>query len=147
MSGIIVGLDGSSHSRRALAWAVKEAAFRGEPLTVITVQQDYTGFWGPAAYQYARDPSFLEQAAKEAQVETDNAVDRLDAGSRPPSVTVRAVTGLPGEELLDAAKDAEMIVVGSRGAGGFKKLLLGSVSLHIAHHAHCPVVVIPANLP
>ena len=65
--------------------------------------------------------------------------------SRPPSVTVRAVTGLPAEELLNAAADADMIVVGSRGAGGFKRLLLGSVSTQVTHHAHCPVVVIPAD--
>jgi nucleotide-binding universal stress UspA family protein len=63
--------------------------------------------------------------------------------SRPPSVTVRAVTGLPAEELLNEAAHADMIVVGSRGAGGFKRLLMGSVSTQVTHHAHCPVVVIP----
>jgi nucleotide-binding universal stress UspA family protein len=54
--------------------------------------------------------------------------------------------GLPAEELLEAAADtdADMIVVGARGTGGFKKLLLGSVSSHLAHHAHCPVVIVPS---
>ena len=56
---------------------------------------------------------------------------------------MRAVTGVPAEELLSAAADADMIVVGSRGAGGFKRLLLGSVATQVTHHAGCPVVVIP----
>jgi nucleotide-binding universal stress UspA family protein len=58
-------------------------------------------------------------------------------------VTVRAATGLPAEALLEAAADADMLVVGSRGAGGFKRLLMGSVSTQVTHHAPCPVVVIP----
>jgi nucleotide-binding universal stress UspA family protein len=62
----------------------------------------------------------------------------------PPQVNVSASTGLPAEELLAAAEGADMIVVGSRGAGGFRRLLLGSVAAQITHHAHCPVVVIPA---
>jgi nucleotide-binding universal stress UspA family protein len=70
---------------------------------------------------------------------------KTDDGSEPPSVTVRAVTGRPGEELLSAATDADMIVVGARGGGGFKRLLLGSVSTQLTHHAHCPVVVIPGD--
>jgi nucleotide-binding universal stress UspA family protein len=66
--------------------------------------------------------------------------------SRPSSVTVRGVSGLPAEAILDAAKDADMIVVGSRGAGGFSRLLMGSVSSQVAHHAHVPVLIIaPAD--
>jgi nucleotide-binding universal stress UspA family protein len=63
--------------------------------------------------------------------------------SRPPSVTVRGVSGLPAEAIIDAAKDADMIVVGSRGAGGFARLLMGSVSYQVAHHAHVPVLIVP----
>jgi nucleotide-binding universal stress UspA family protein len=145
LAGIIVGIDGSVHSRAALDWAINEAAIRSAALTVLTVQQDYTGFWGPAGHPYVQDPSLVEQAAKEAQVETDNALDNRGTGHRPKSVSVRAVTGLPGAEILKAAQDAEMIVVGSRGAGGFRKLLMGSVSLQVTQHAHCPVMVIPAG--
>jgi nucleotide-binding universal stress UspA family protein len=145
LSGIIVGIDGSVHSRAALEWAVDEAAIRRAPLTVLTVQQEHTGFWGPAGHPYVQDPSFVEQAAKEAQVETDRALGNHCNGQRPKSVSVRAVTGLPAEEILKAAEDADMIVVGSRGAGGFKKLLMGSVSLQVTLHAHCPVMVIPAE--
>ena len=60
---------------------------------------------------------------------------------------VARLVGLPADEILTAAQDADMIVVGSRGAGGFKKLLMGSVSSQVTHHARCPVVVIPADNP
>ena len=143
MPGIIVGIDGSVHSRRALEWAISEAAIRRMPLTVLTVQQAIAGYWGPVIYP--QEPDFAEQAAKVAQEETDDILEKLGAGSRPPSVSVRAVVGLPADEILIAAQDADMIVVGSRGAGGFKKLLMGSVSSQVTHHAHCPVVVIPAE--
>ena len=145
MPGIIVGVDGSGHSRHALEWAINEAAIRHAPLTVLTVQQAIIGYWG-APVVYPGDAELAEHARKIAQDETDTALGKLAAETRPP-VTVLAVIGAPGEEILGAAKDADMIVVGSRGAGGFKKLLLGSVSTHVTHHAHCPVVVIPADNP
>ena len=141
MPGIIVGVDGSGHSRRALEWAVSEAAARHAPLTVLTVLQAVAGYWGEPV-PYLGDPEFTEQVLKEVQKETDDVLGDLGAGSRPPSVTVRAVTGLPAEELLAAAEHADLLVVGARGAGGFKRLLLGSVSTQVAHHAHCPVVVV-----
>jgi nucleotide-binding universal stress UspA family protein len=141
MPGIIVGIDGSVHSRRALEWAVNEAALRHAPLTVLTVNQAVAGYWGP--FVYPGDQDLTRQIRETAQEETDSVLEKADEGSRPPSVTVRAVTGLPAEELLSAAAGADMLVVGSRGAGGFKRLLLGSVSTQVTHHALCPVVVIP----
>jgi nucleotide-binding universal stress UspA family protein len=62
---------------------------------------------------------------------------------QPPSVTVRAVEGFPAHELIEASRDAELVVLGSRGAGGFARLTMGSVSSQVVQHAHCPVVVIP----
>jgi nucleotide-binding universal stress UspA family protein len=144
MPGIVVGVDGSTGSRRALEWAVSEAAMRAAPLTVLTVAQDITGYCDPAWYP-RQDLDLAEHAAKAAQEEVDAALDKLGTRSRPPSVSVQALAGLPAEQILRAARDADMIIVGSRGAGGFRKLLMGSVSLQVTHHAHCPVVVIPAE--
>ena len=143
MPGIIVGVDGSVHSCRALKWAISEAAVRRASLTVLTVQQAVAGYWGPVVYP--QDLDLAEHAAKVAREEADKVLDKLGAGERPPSVTVRGVVGLPAEEILNAAQGADMIVVGSRGAGGFRKLLMGSVSSQVTHHAHCPVVIIPAS--
>jgi nucleotide-binding universal stress UspA family protein len=142
MPGIIVGIDGSIHSRHALEWAVNEAAVRHAPLTVLNVYEAVADYWG-APVAYPGDQDLTKRACETAQEETDSVLEKTEEEERPPSVTVRAVIGLPGEELLSAAADADMIVVGSRGAGGFKRLLLGSVSTQITHHAHCPVVVIP----
>jgi len=62
-----------------------------------------------------------------------------------PPITVRAIHGHPGQALLEAAKDAELLVVGTRGHGGFAGLLLGSTSTYLAHHAPCPLVIVPAT--
>jgi nucleotide-binding universal stress UspA family protein len=143
MSRIIVGIDGSRHSQRALEWAVREATLRDLPLTVITVYRTMVGYWG-GAVAFPEDHALAEKARKDAQEDTDKVL-ALAGVARPEKVTVEAVSGLPAEELVAASRDADLIVVGSRGTGGFARLLLGSVSTQVAHHAHCPVVVIPAE--
>ncbi len=143
MPGIIVGVDGSGHSQRALEWAMKEAALRHEALNVITVHQAVKGYYGTAVVN-SEDRALTEQARAAAQAEADKALAGL-GGSRPAAVTVTAVNGFPVEELLAAAEDADMIVLGSRGAGGFTRLLLGSVSSQIAQHAPCPVLIVPPD--
>jgi nucleotide-binding universal stress UspA family protein len=142
MPGIIVGIDGSTHSHQALEWALSEAAARHAPLTVLTVHQALASNWGDPVLA---DQDLTKRAREAAQEETDIVLGKVSEEERPPSVTVRAVTGVPAEELLDAAADADLLVVGSRGAGGFKRLLMGSVCTQVTHHAHCPVVVIPAD--
>ena len=141
MAGIIVGLDGSDHSRRALEWAVKEAAIRHSPLTVLVVQPAIAGYSGGAT-AYPGDASMAEKARQTAQEDTDQEVAKL-GGSAPETVTVQATIGIPAAVLIAASQDADLVVVGSRGSGGFKELVLGSVSTQVTHHAHCPVVVIP----
>jgi len=144
MSGIIVGVEGSGHSRRALDWAIHEAAIRHAPLTVLTVHQVMRTFWAGSMI-YPEDTELAENARKMAQDETDEALGKLAEDARPPEVTVLGVPGFPAEAILAVAKDADMIVVGSRGAGGFAGLLMGSVASQVTHHAHCPVVIIPAG--
>ncbi len=141
MSGIIVGVDGSGHSQRALEWAMKEAAIRHVPLTVLTVHEAIRGYFSGVAV-YPDDPARTEQARTAAQAETDKVLAGLD-GPRPDSVTVKAVHGFPVEELVNAGKNADMIVLGSRGAGGFTRLLMGSTASQVSQHAHCPVLIVP----
>jgi nucleotide-binding universal stress UspA family protein len=141
MPGIVVGVDGSGHSQRALEWAINEAAIRHTPLTIVTVHQLVAGYSGRGVPY----PGDSEQAAKAGEVAQQDA-DKILEGmgdSRPPSVTVDARSGFPVEELLAASKEADLIVMGSRGAGGFSRLLMGSVSSQVTHHAHCPVVIVP----
>ncbi len=141
MSGIVAGIDGSTHSRLALEWAMGEAAIRRVPLTVITVHEISVGYWG-SGVAYPEDHAVAEHARQAAQTEVDKVLADL-GGPRPEFVTVQSLSGTPADAILGAAKDADMIVVGSRGAGGFTFLLMGSVSTRVAHRAHCPVVIIP----
>jgi nucleotide-binding universal stress UspA family protein len=141
MPGIIVGVDGSGHSQRALAWAMHEAAIRHVPLTVLTVHEAVRGYYSGMAI-YPDDPARTEDARAAAQAETDKVLAGLD-GPHPESITVKAVHGFPVEELINAGKDADMIVVGSRGAGGFTQLMMGSVAGQVAQHAYCPVLLVP----
>lgn len=140
MYGILVGYDGSGHSLRALEWAAREAAGRGVPLTVLIVRQAGPGRWDNAAADGDRDSEKIRVRAEELALK---ALAGPGADLPRPRVTVRAVRGVPAEELLKTAAEADMVVVGARGAGGFRKLLLGSVSSYLTHHARCPVVVIP----
>ena len=140
MPGIIVGIDGSGHSQRALRRAMQEAAIHQEPLTVITVHQAIVGYAG-GAVAYPQDVPETERAREAAQAETDKVLAELD-GPRPPSVTVVAAHGIPAEVLVDASKDANMIVLGEHGTSGVVTLM-GSVVYKVAHHAACPVLIIP----
>src|SRR5581483_8168918 len=116
MPGIVVGIDGSGHSQRALEWAMKEAALRHAPLTVLTVHEAVRGYYGGVA-SYPDDPTLTDKAREAAQAETDKVLAGLE-GPRPESVTVKAVHGFPVEELLKASQDADLLVLGQRGVGG-----------------------------
>lgn len=111
---------------------------------MLTVKQAAAGYWGGTVF-YPGDQDLAKQAREMAQEETDRTLEKVGPESRPSSVTVQAVSGLPAEALLKAAADADLLVVGSRGAGGFKRLLMGSVSTQVTHHACCPVAVISAD--
>jgi len=141
MSGITVGIDGSSHSARALEWALKEAAIRHARLTVLTVHSVPMSGWTGNPIVLPSDADDQEKARQAAEEMTLKAVAQLGE-AQPASVTVRVVTGYPAEELIKVSEGADLLVVGSRGAGGFAKLILGSVSNQVVHHAHRPVAVV-----
>jgi len=144
MAGIIVGVDGSDHSRRALAWAMHEAVKHRLPLTVVSIHPPPARpatsiYWGVHSYP---EDNFDEQLARAAVQEfVDKAAGEIGEA---PEITVSIGTGDAAEELVKASQDADMLVVGSRGGGGFARLLMGSVSSQVVHHALCPVVVIRA---
>jgi nucleotide-binding universal stress UspA family protein len=136
---IVVGVDGSSGSEAALRWAIDEAGRRGAYVEAVHV-------WHPAyvgGYPYttaAFDPGELEASAKAI---LDEAIAALGAVEIRVDPVVEC--GSAASALVERAKGADLLVVGSRGRGGFAGLLLGSVSQQVAHHAPCPVVIVPAE--
>jgi nucleotide-binding universal stress UspA family protein len=144
MSGIVVGLDGSHHSTTALDWAMDESALRGVPLTVLAVNPVAASIFGLSALRYPQD----EQSRAQVQKATQECVDQVSSsrsGQHSAGVTVSAVSGLPADELIKASADADLLVLGARGTGGFGRLLMGSVSSQVAEHALCPVVIVPKD--
>ncbi len=140
MAGIVVGIDGSTVSQRALDWAVREAALRQTELTVLAVHQVAVSSLTGRAMTTPEDGPDVDAARQVAQELATKTISQL--GAQPPAVAVEAVSGLPAQELIKASHDADLLVVGSRGAGGFAALLVGSVSSQVVAHAACPVVVI-----
>ena len=145
MPGITVGVDGSEQSLKALDWAVREAGLRGSPLTVLAVNQVATNYWTGHPESYPADQAATDAARRAAEEAVQKAVTQAGEPG-PASITVRAVSGVPAQELADASSGSDLLVVGSRGGGGgrFAKLVLGSVTSKVVAHAACPVVVIPA---
>ena len=143
MPGITVGIDGSDHSQRALEWAIKEAAIRNTPLTVLAVHQVAGNHWTSNPEIYPADAPEAEKMRQSAQ----ELVQKLIAasGGPGPSVTVRAVSGIAAQELIKASNESDLVVVSSRGGGGFARLMLGSTSGQVVQHSACPVVVLPAT--
>ena len=144
MPGIVVGVDGSPNSERALDWAMTEAAVRHAPLTVIAVHPAMKSYFTRTddPVILSEDSAAIDKMREAAEEMTQKAASRL-GDARPASVNVRMVNGFPVKELIDASHDADLVVVGSRGGGGFGRLALGSVSSQVIHHAACPVVVVP----
>lgn len=138
MRKIVVGIDGSESSHRALEWAAAEARLRGAHLEVIHswLEVFVDGYFtAPAIYEREA----VEEAAQEL---LDKAIASIPSGSPELSVEGVLVHGQPEVVLLDRAEDADLVVVGSRGRGGFAGLLMGSVSQRVVQHSPCPVVVV-----
>jgi nucleotide-binding universal stress UspA family protein len=137
---IVVGVDGSEQSRQALRWGRFMADQLGCTLQVVTAWQLFPPS-GWAGYSWAVLPSSFDPVDVARQILVGT-VDSTMGGERPGGLVLTAVEGAPVKVLLDAARAARMLVVGSRGHGGFAGLLLGSVSSACAEHAACPVLVI-----
>lgn len=142
MPGIVVGLDGSANSERALDWALSHAAALNTSLTAIAVHQVARSYWGHDPVVGAGDVTLVEQLQRSAEDMTQRALDRL-TGARPSSVQTRAVNGFVVEELVNASRDADELVLGSRSTSGLQRLVMGSVSNEIVQHSACPVVIVP----
>ncbi len=133
---VVVGIDGSATAQRALEWAVEEARLRQAVLEVVHA-------WTPPALAVppmALDHGTFDEAAHAIVAE---ALDQVDTSGLPGPVHRLVKVGTGGRVLVEQADGADLVVVGSRGLGGFHGLLLGSVSHQVAHHAACPVVVLP----
>lgn len=132
---VVVGIDGSAASIAALRWAAEEARSHGRPLTVIHVLVTPATF----GYQLVLAPEMGTALAEGAEACLDQALVEVFGEKRPANVRREVKLGHQAGVLVEAAKDASLLVVGARGHGGFA---LGSVSDRCVHHATCPVVVV-----
>ena len=141
MARIVVGVDGSDNARAALAWAVDEARVRGASVDAVLVwnQPAYGDIYGMSV------PSPGPEVEESFRSELASLVDQCDTEgiTRPVGQLLRE--GSAAGQLLVEAENADLLVVGSRGHGGFVGLLLGSVSHQVVNHAPCPVVIVPAH--
>jgi len=132
---IVVGVDGSPSSRHALRWAARQAQFLGGRLEVVTTWELPTSFGFVPPYP----PDFNPAADAERAAEEELAAVLVDYPDVVGHTTV--VEGHPAPILIDLSRDADLLVLGSRGHGEFAGMLLGSVSQHCVATAHCPVLV------
>jgi nucleotide-binding universal stress UspA family protein len=140
---IVVGVDGSEGSKNALRWAARIAEATGARIDAIAAWE-LTSLYGWSALSaipaiYSPQP--------EIEKSLNATVDEVFGSNRPKDMRVKALEGPAAKMLLTAAEGAAMVVVGSRGRGGFTGLLLGSVSAKVAEHARCPVLVVHGSAP
>jgi nucleotide-binding universal stress UspA family protein len=142
---IVVGVDGSEHARRTLQWAVDEARLREWTVIAVHAHAIPTLFVAPdpvlGASPPIPDPEIAQRHEQAAETLLAEEIDQV--ASDDVTIERRVVTGSAPDALLRAAREGDLLVVGSRGLGGFKGLLLGSVSQQVVHHAPCPVVIVP----
>jgi len=134
---VIAGTDGSQESLRAVEWAAREAMLRATSLRIIAVP-----VLPPRMTATPATPGTVSYVVEQSMSQALAAAAQQAAAQQPGlSIDTHLVAGAPAEVLTDAAQDASMLVLGSRGAGGFSAMILGSVSRYVATHALVPVVV------
>jgi nucleotide-binding universal stress UspA family protein len=132
---IVVGVDGSSSSLDALAWAARQADLTGSSLEIVMTWE-----W-PSSYGWAVPVPDDFDPEEDVRTALEAVVTGVRAGHPEVSIDRRVVSGHPAPILVEASKGAELLVVGSRGHGEFVGMLIGSVSEYCATNAHCPVLV------
>ena len=141
MERIVVGVDGSASSSRAIAWAKDEAEVRGATLHLVCVVEDPSSWIGAGAVMTPTAIGVLSaedlHAAGKALIAKATGAAGLDSG-----FSSEVLVGYPTEKLIEASKDAGMLVLGSDGHRA-KSALLGSVAMHCVHHSACPIVILP----
>jgi len=142
---IVVGVEGSGGSRAALRWAIHEARYRNAVVEVVTA---YAPTYVPAAPDFGYVPTDPVDLVDQIRAMQDEVIDGVLATCSAADVRIerKLLKGRAADTLIKAALEADMLVVGNRGRGGFIGLKLGSVSQQIAHHASCPVVIVRADL-
>lgn len=135
---IVVGVDGSDSSIAALRHAARIAEALGAPLEAVTT------WTAPPFVDYSSIAGWSPEV--EASAVLDDAVEQAFADALPRALVRTVLPGLPAPTLIAQSRDAEMLVLGSRGHGGFAGLLLGSVSAACAAHAHCPVLIVRGDV-
>ncbi len=153
MTRIIVGIDGSDSAKQALGWAIEHAS-AGDTVTAVHTWSMYlvggmeSPYVNPADYEVlarqSADAIVEEVLADFVQPDKDSTESVADGSDRPELLT-EVRHGHAGRILIELSEEADLVVVGSRGLGGFRGLMLGSVSTYVVHHARCPVVVVPTK--
>ena len=143
---IVVGIDGSEQSQLALRWAAYLARVTGSTIEAVTAWQPVTAAATAGGFGYVTFPDGWDPAAEMEKAVVDT-LDRVFGANRPADLQVTVQEGHATKVLLDAGRRARMMVLGSRGHGGFAGLLLGSVSSACAEHATCPVLVVHGDDP
>ncbi|MDV8000257.1 universal stress protein [Rhodococcus sp. IEGM 1408] len=134
---VVVGVDGGPDSIRALEWAADYARTVEAPLVAVTAF-DLPTIYGPYAMVGWESSTELENQARSMLADAVRNTLGEDA-----LVDQRVIRGHPAEVMVAASGDARLVVMGSRGHGGFAGMVMGSVSQHVVSHARCPVVVLP----
>ena len=140
---VVLAIDGSEEAKRAAQVATELSTGTGSPVHIIYVMPDPERLLGPHNYSEEIKSSLIEQARADARRFLEERAENVRSGGASVVQTYLG-TGRPDEEILELAEeiDAVMVVTGSRGLGGVRRALLGSVSESVVHHAHCPVLVV-----
>lgn len=152
-SEIVVGVDGSESSTKAVRWAAREACMRNVPLRIVHVL--ITPAWGPTPWLLtdvalpvpAEEDRARENSGREIIADAVKAIECSSEGESLPEIKTELFFSVPVSVLVDLSKEAQLVVVGRRGLHALSRVLLGSVSSGLVRHAHCPVAVVHDEAP